>query len=513
MTIDPSLAAALTPYILILGSFSYPLLKILRLSRTYARIYGFIYVLLSLILTFHVYMGCFKEICIYKLAGFPPPIGITYVVDNLSGFIAFITSILFLLMYPLMRNFVDDNEYFYGMLLALEAAMIGVIYTGDIFNLFVMIELLSIASYTLITSYNTRYAFRSAFKYAMIASVSGMFVFLGAVLYYNVLGTLNIGHGAAILEGMIQGIGRGSDLDYDVSVILMILFWALMVETAIVPLHFWLPDAYSSAPPPIAGLLAGLSEGIGFYVLMRLYYVLLKGFTWITSLFLGVLGMITIVIGGFGMIYSRNALKIISYSIILDAGYIAVALSLGEPGVYIALSYIVAHIVVKPLLFLSIGYITHHKNTYDLDLLSGSLRGNPVLLSGFLVGASAVVGIPPTILFQAKLQLYISVLDIILENPSYYAVSLIVMVIGSVLALTGFARILYPLLFKPGKPVEKPSGYLLFFILLFLILVIVLGILYVWIYNSYILPAGNSIVSDRLSYISKVFESLGGMVK
>ncbi len=508
---DQALLAAVTPYILIFGSFTYLFLKIKHVGRTFTRVYGFIYVLIAFVFTTMVYLSSFNKVFVYKMAGFPPPIGITYTIDNLNAFLAFLSSILFLLIYPLAKNYVDDTEYFYAMLLALESGMIGTLYTGDIFNMFVMMELLLIATYSLIASKRTASSYKAAFKYAMVAGVSGMIFFLSAVLYYNVLGTLNIGHGGAILDGLVAGIGKSSAPLLGISIVLLIILWTMMVETAISPLHFWLPDAYSNAPPPVAGLLAGLSEGIGFYVLLRLYYVLLKGFTIDASYTLLILGILTIFVGGFGMIYSRDLLKIISYSVILDAGYIAIALSLGGSGVFIVLSYILAHAIVKPLLFIVSGYIVYSRGSSDLDMLNGVLRNNPLLSAGFLVGAMAVIGIPPTILFQAKLQLYVSVLNNIVSGSYVFLAPFIAMLLGSVMAIAGFSRALYPMLFKPGEGIVKPRGYTVFFVTLFMTLVIVLGLIYSVLYSDVIVYAGNSILAGRDKYIGEIMKMLGGI--
>jgi multicomponent Na+:H+ antiporter subunit D len=512
--LDPGLSSALTPYLLMFGAFTYPLLKVAHVKRIVTRVYGYIYVLTALALAFNTYIGCMNnQVYVYFMAGFPPPIGITYVVDNLNAFLALIVTILFATLYPLMKDYVNDNEYFYAMLLALEAGFTGILYTGDIFNMFVMSELTLIAAYSLISSYERPGSFKGALKYALIAGVSGMLFFLSIILYYNVLGTLNIGHGGAIVDSLAPSIGRSPEPYTAVLAVLVFMLWSLLVETALVPLHFWIPDAYSNAPPPVAGLLAGIAEGVGFYMIIRIYYVLLKGFTPSIALLIGILGILSILVGGFSMIFSNNALKIVSYSVILDAGYIAIALSLGATGVYIALSYIIAHAVVKPLLFITMGYATHHRGTTLLDNLNGVFRSNPVLQLGFLTGVAAVVGIPPTILFQAKLQLYMEALQAFGSLNIYVWAALATMVLGSALALAGFTRLLYPVLFMTGEPVPRPRGYTGVLIIVLTVTVLLLGIVYLLIYNQLIVPAGSSVITHRIDYVKTVLENLGWLKK
>ena len=252
-----------------------------------------------------------------------------------------------------------------------------------------------------------------------------------------------------------------------------------------------------------------MSEGIGFYILIRIYHTLLGGFDWPVALLIGVLGTASILVGGFGMIFSNDILKIISYSVVLDAGYIAVALSMGVTGVYIALSYIIAHAIVKPLLFMTTGYVVHERGEYDLDKLRGVMRSNPVIQAGFLVGAVSVVGVPPTLLFQAKLQLYIEVFNNISTWNVYAIVALIAMAMGSVMALTGFSRILYSTIFMYGEPVRKPDSYLKALTLALALAAVFLGIVYDYLYQSLIVPMGSSATVNRINYIQAVTTRLG----
>ena len=513
-----ALIAALTPYFLIFTAFALPAFKVAKAPKYVGKAIAIVMQAIIFVMTLFTFGQVWSgRVLYYTFAAFPPPVGITYSVDFLNAFLAVLASTLFLIITPLSNHFVNDNEYFYAGMLGLEAGMLGVIYTGDIFNMFVMMEVTLISAYVVISSPRTGSSIKAAFKYAMVGTAAGMIFFLGAVMYYNALGTLNLGQGGAIIAGLIPNMGRALHPQLAIGFVMDIILFSLLAEAAVVPLHFWLPDAYSRAPPTVASLMAGLSEGISFYVIFRLFYVVNQGLTYEAFITLYVLGVITILVGGLGMIYSTDLMKIIAYSTILDVGYMAIALTFGTYGVYIALAYIFAHALVKPTLFLSAGWVTKSAGSSSLDKLKGAFKGSPALMASFLVGAAAVVGIPPTILFQAKLSLYQVVLFVTrfpqyrLLYGFYQPLTLIVMLLGSALALAGFLKAIYATYLTPGKPISGAPTYLKIVVLSLATAVIALGIAYAYVSGYLIEPAYSSLTPQhRIYYLLKAI-TLGGV--
>lgn len=508
-----ALQAAIAPYLLILGAFTVPLLTILKSSRRLIRTLTTFLQLVVLVLVLSSFVSIQKtnQVFSYTFSGFPPPIGVMYLVDYAGVFVALIIATLFNIITPLSRSLVEDSGYYYAFVLGLEAGLLGIIFTSDIFNLFVMMEVALITSYVLISSSKTRGAIKASFKYAMVGAVAGMLFFLASVLYYFSLGTLNIGQGGAVVLGLVESMGRVPDPQKTLELVLSIALWSLIAEAALTPLHFWLPDAYSSSPAPIAALMAALSEGTALYALMRLYYVVLGGLTAEASLILGVLGLLTILVGGFGMIYSEELMKIISYSVVLDLGYMSLALSLGAEGVVVVLAYVLAHAVVKPALFISGGWVIHASKKSLLKDLKGVFRSDPALFFAFLIASVAVVGIPPTILFQTKFRLYELVLAEVFGGWSiYHAFTLIVMLLGSLLALGGFIKIIQTTYLTPGESIPKAPKYVRTLVLVFGIATIVLGILYPLLEDNIIQRAANSFLSGRVEYVNETINFLAG---
>jgi len=170
---------------------------------------------------------------------------------------------LALFLYPLIPVFHSGaDEYYLALYIGLVAGFTGVLYTGDLFNMFVMMEVALLSTYGLVALGGSKQSYKSAFDYAMVAGVGGLVFFMGAVLIYFATGTLNLGHMGLVMQGVATCFKGVSPTPTNaLRVLVLFLFWGLVVDEALAPLHFWLPPAYSSAGPVAASLLAGASEG------------------------------------------------------------------------------------------------------------------------------------------------------------------------------------------------------------------------------------------------------------
>jgi multicomponent Na+:H+ antiporter subunit D len=190
-------------------------------------------------------------------------------------------------------------------------------------------------------------------------------------------------------------------------------------------------------------------------------------------------------------------------------GYVAIGIGLGtETALKASLFYIIAHSIVKPLLFIAAGGLELYAGTTDMDKLAGVLRTEPFIASSFLIGGLAVIGIPPFNMFFAKLSLF----EAVFETGSY--ILLIIMLLGSALAFVGFSRLWYisltvrskkALEFKPR--VKSIGGETKTILMVAIILVILTGIFYTWINDNILTPAVNMLLSDqsRIEYISRAY--------
>ncbi len=528
MIIDSSTAsqaAALAPLLSIIAAFLTPLLShTVKRSSLFAFLFSEIIFIINYLLTDIVFVYVFKTgaILTYMFAGFPPPFGIIYEVDFINAFLGFLVGLIFpivnIVSYSYLEKLTKNNEWYYTIYLGLEAGLLGIAYTGDLFNLFVMLEVMSISAYAL-TAYLREKGtpLNAAIKYGLIGAVGSTIYFIAVILLYSGLGTLTMADVAADAIGVTPSLFYTQGVAFNpapvLGLFLVLSVWAFLIETAIVPHHFWLPDAYSSMPAPAAATMAAVAEGVGLYVITRIIYVIvgLENAAWILYLLL-VLGSLNIIIGGYLMATSNDLKRLIAYSTILDMGYAVIGLGLAnEIGVSAAFYYILAHAFVKPLLFISVGAIELHTGSTSLDAVQGIMKSNPIVGLGLIIGGLAVIGVPPLNLFFAKLMLFQGVLE------KGYTPLLIILLLGSALALVGFTRLWYctctrkrieaP---KPTttKPVPIPFEFKVAIIMLILGVVLT-GVLYGYLRSfildpiSYILVTKNQ--TYRISYITAAY--------
>ena len=202
----------------------------------------------------------------HYLGGWPPPFGIEYVLDHLSAFMAVIIVFigLIIVIYPPGAGLYQvprKGVPMYGLILLLLAGLIGVVVTGDLFNLFVFLEIYSLASYALITLGGDR-AVVASFRYLVLGTIAGGFYLLGVGFIYFSTGTLNMADAARLLPALY-----GSPAVAAAAALIVI---GMGIKLALFPLHVWLPDAHSYAPPVIAAILAAIQIEVAGYVIVRM---------------------------------------------------------------------------------------------------------------------------------------------------------------------------------------------------------------------------------------------------
>ncbi|MGB9677193.1 MAG: complex I subunit 5 family protein, partial [Candidatus Ratteibacteria bacterium] len=212
---------------------------------------------------------------VYHIGGWSPPFGIVFVLDGLSCLLLIIINLvsfmatLFSIEY-IEKKFTSKLRY-YSLFLLMVAGLNGVVLSGDIFNLFVFMEIAAISSYALVGFGCEARELEASFKYLVMGNVGSLFVLFGIALLYGKTGTLNIADVARILK----------EIPYDnlIGFIFVLFLTGFMIKAAIVPFHAWLPDAHPSAPSPISAMLSGVViKALGVYVICRLIFNLF-GFT------------------------------------------------------------------------------------------------------------------------------------------------------------------------------------------------------------------------------------------
>jgi len=371
-----------------------------------------------------------SNILVYKIGGWAPPFGICLVFDGLASFMLVVVNLIafFVNIYSLgyIEKYTDKPKYFTLFFLMLTG-MNGLIITGDLFNLYIFLEVASLASYALVAFGTDSEDLEASFKYAIMGSLASLFIFLGIAILYGFTSTLNMADMARIITEK-----TGSRLIPFVSVLFIVGFGT---KAALMPFHAWLPDAHPAAPASISALLSGvLIKTLGIYALSRILFNVI-GITSGISAILVFLGSLSMLVGVL-LAFSQTDLKrLLAYSSISQVGYIILGIGLATPlGIFGGLFHLFNHSAIKSLLFLNAGAIDYAAGTRDLRQMSGLKEKMPVTANTSLVASLSVAGIPPFAGFFSKLVIILACIQ-----KGYFGYAFIA-VVSSIITLATFMK-------------------------------------------------------------------------
>lgn len=387
----------------------------------------------------------------YNLGGWKPPWGIQIRIDYVGLLmICLVTALgplLVLYSYRYVQHELKPERvpYYYTLFLLVFTAMIGFTITGDLFNMFVFMEIFSIASYALVAITGAREAVRAAFKYLLMGATSSLTVLLAIAFLYSATGSLN----------MLDISIRLKTTPYvPVAAVALVLFVAgFSVKAALFPVHVWLPDAHSIAPSPVSALLSALVIKMGVIGLFRAIFTIYgptfatRSSTW--SSLAGViswLAVASILIGAVLAIIQKDFKVMIAYSSVVHIGYILLGLMvLTQEGTVGGLFDILAHAMGKACFFLVAGIFIYKGERRQLRELRGLGRTMPVTAGAFAIAALSIVGMPPTAGFMAKFY----ILWGCIQGGRYYFV--VLALLGSLLTAVYCFRVVYYLFFTGAR--------------------------------------------------------------
>ncbi|MGO3234892.1 MAG: Na+/H+ antiporter subunit D [Microbacterium sp.] len=338
-----------------------------------------------------------------SVGGWPLPFGIVLYVDRLAAMLVAISSIVLLavLLFSVGQGAADGDadtpiSIFHPSYLILAAGIFNSFIAGDLFNLYVGFEILLVASYVLITLGSTESRIRTGTVYIVVSLVSSI-VFLSAIaVIYGALGTVN----------MAQIAERMNEIPPNVQMVLHImLLVGFAVKAAVFPLSFWLPDSYPTAPAPVTAVFAGLLTKVGVYAIIRTETQLFGDSD--LNLVLGIIAVLTMVIGILGAIAQAELKRILSFTLVSHVGYMIFGLSIGTAEAIGATAYyMVHHIVVQTTLFLAVGLIERFSGSTSIVRVRGLLVAAPLIAVLYFIPALNLGGLPPFSGFIGKFALF-----------------------------------------------------------------------------------------------------------
>ena len=350
----------------------------------------------------------------YAMGGWEPPIGIAYVIDLPAAWMLVLVSTVSAVVAwwapaSVHREIPEDrHNLFWAAWSLCTAGLLGIVATGDAFNVFVFLEISSLASYTLVGLGPDRRALTAAYRYLIMGSLGGTFLLIGIGLMYQMTGTLNMADLAVRLP----------EVAHTRAVLVSFAFVTVgaSLKLALWPLHAWLPNAYTYAPNAVSAFVSATGTKVMVYVLLRFAFGIYGSSFAFDGLGLG-LPLMSLALAG---IYVANAVaigqsdvkRLLAFSSVGQIGYMIVGLGLATVGgVTAALLHLVHHGLIKGGMFLALGNLALRSGSTRLVDLRGAASVMPVTVMAFVVGGAGLIGVPGTAGFITKVVLVRAILD------------------------------------------------------------------------------------------------------
>ncbi len=457
----------------LLGAFFTPIIGLIRkeMCSLWA---SFITLLQFLISIFLLYQVITAGNISYWLGGWEPPWGIEYAVDLLNAFVLVIVAgICFSVSIYGRKSLgfeVPDKELpLYTLYILLTTGMLGIVVTGDIFNLYVFLEIGSLAAYAMIAM-GGRHSLTASFNYMIMGTVSASFILLGIGYLYVMTGTLNMADISTLLPELY---GRPVIL-----VAIALLVVGLSIKTALFPLHTWLPDAYTHAPSAVSAMLSGTFTKVGIYALIRVMFTVISPSYVIETVpvmsILSWVAAIGILAGSVLAIAQYDIKRMLAYSSVSQIGYIFLGIGMANKlAMTGGILHILSHSLMKVGLFMVAGAIIYRTGIRNIHQLKGMGKKMPYTMAAFVIGALSMIGIPPTIGFASKFYLAWGALG------AGEWVFVIVILLSSLLTAVYFWRIFENAFFGVHEDIKKDEApmSMLLPILAFAAITVLLGLL------------------------------------
>ncbi len=400
---------------------------------------------------------------VYELGGWDAPWGIEYRIDELNAFllliITAISSVVLLAAQTSISKEIPEERHtlFYTLYLLSLTGMLGIVATGDAFNVFVFLEISSLSAYALIALGEDRRALWASFQYLIMGTIGATFILIGIGLMYQMTGTLNMEDLSRRLPEVAQ--------TRTVFVSFAFVIVGICLKLALFPLHLWLPNAYTYAPSIVTAFFAATATKVAIYLLIRFTFSIFGLSFSFTTLPLQILfmalGLSGIFVASTAAIYQTNVKTLFAYSSIAQIGYMIVGFSVSTvTGLTATLLHVFNHALMKGALFLALGAVMYRIGSVQLSQFQGLGRQMPLTMAAIVIGGLSLIGVPLTVGFVSKWYLLMALIE-----QGWWPVAVLV-VLGSLLAVVYVWRIVEMAYFKPqlvGREAvkEAPLSFLI----------------------------------------------------
>lgn len=350
----------------------------------------------------------------YTMGGWQPPWGIEVRIDVLNALVVLIVTSVGALVLPFagpsarteIRR--ESTALFYCLFLLAYTGLLGISVTGDIFNMFVFLEISSLASYALIALGKDRRALTAAYQYLIMGTIGATFFLIGVGLLYSLTGTLNIADLAARL-GEVAGTRTAHTA-------FAFLVAGIGLKLALFPVHLWLPNAYTYAPSAVSAFIAATATKVAVYVMLRLLFTVFGadysfGYMPLKPILIA-LSLLGVIVTSLMALNQNDAKRLLAYSSVAQIGYMVVGFSFATiAGLTAAITHVFNHALMKGALFLALGAVAYRIGSTRIRELDGLGRTMPWTMSAFALGGLSLIGVPLTAGFISKWYLIVAALE------------------------------------------------------------------------------------------------------
>ena len=389
----------------------------------------------------------------YAIGAWATPWGIEYRIDMAGALMILVIATIGAGVMPYAWRSIQHELHkknaglFYTCYLLCLTGLLGVVVTGDAFNLFVFLEISSLSSYVLISLGSSRRALTAAYQYLVMGTIGATFILIGIGLLYMMTGTLN-------MLDISQRLPEVADTR-TIRVAFAFVTVGVSIKLALFPLHIWLPNAYTFAPSVVTAFIAATATKVGVYVLLRFFFTVFGIHFSFNSMHVGeilmLLAVAAILVASLVAIFQNNVKRMLAYSSVAQIGYIILGISLAtSDGVSAGMIHLFNHALIKCALFLALGCVFLRLGSVELKDMHGLGRQMPWTMAAFVAGGLSLIGLPLTAGFISKWYLVSAVL-----TDGYWPLAVLVLV-SSLLALIYIWRVVEAAWFHvPGAAMHK----------------------------------------------------------
>jgi len=345
----------------------------------------------------------------------------------------------------------DRQPLFYAAWLLVLTGLSGIVVTGDAFNIFVFMEIASLASYVLIAAGSDRRVLPAVFKYLIMGTIGATFYLIGVGLIYMMTGTLNL----ADMEARIHEVGELRPILVAAGFITL----GLALKAAVFPLHSWLPPTYTYAPHIVTAFFAACSTKVALFVLLRFDFLVfqqnLSAHELQFAVFLMPLAVLAIMVASGVAVFEQNLKGLLAYSSVAQMGYILLGASLvSVAGLTAGILHMFNHALAKGALFLAVACLGMRFTQLGLANLSGVARQMPWTMAAFVLAGLSLIGVPGTAGFISKWML----ISASLQEGALGVALVVIIVVSSLMAVLYIWRVIELAYFGDPPEPAQPAG-------------------------------------------------------